>query len=50
MENYLQEVLHGMQWIRFHGGPKFVSSPPQRGGSNTKLGDYNTSKFHHVPG
>lgn len=32
--------LHGMQWVIFHGLPDFASSPPWRGGPNTKLGDY----------
>ena len=35
--------LLGMKWIMFHGLPDFVSSPPQRGGPNTKLGDHDTS-------
>jgi hypothetical protein len=30
----------------FHALPDFESSPPQREGSNTKLGDHDTSKSH----
>ena len=33
---HLHKVLHDVQWIMFHGHLDFVSSPPQRGGSNIK--------------
>jgi hypothetical protein len=34
----------GMAWIMYHDVPDFVTSPPQRGGFNTKLTDHDTSK------
>jgi hypothetical protein len=43
----LPGVLHGMQWILIHGLPDFASSPPQRGGSNTILGDHDISTSHN---
>ena len=43
----LHGVLHTMQWIKFHGLPDFAQSLIQRGGTNTKLGDHNTSKSHN---
>ena len=47
MDVNLQKVLHGMWWRMFCGIPDFVSSPPRRGGSNTKLGDHDNSKSHN---
>ena len=47
MQN-LHGILHGMQWIIFHGLPDSTSCPPQRGGSNTKLRDRDISKSHDV--
>ena len=45
----LRGVLHGMKWIMFHGLLDFASSPPQIwGGSNTRLGVVDTSKFHKL--
>ena len=41
---HLHEVLHGIQWIMFHGLQDFASSPPQRVGSNTNPGDHGSSK------
>jgi hypothetical protein len=35
-----------MQWIAFHGLPDFETGPPQRGGSNTRPGDHDTSLSH----
>lgn len=42
-----KQTLHGMQWMMFYGLPGFVSSPPRKGGSNTKSGDHDTSKSRH---
>ena len=39
MDENLQRVLHGMQWITIHGLLDFASSPPKIDWSNTKLGD-----------
>jgi hypothetical protein len=46
MNNIPNRVLHGMRLI-FHSLPDFASSPPQRGGSKSKLGDHDTSKLHN---
>ena len=40
--NKLHGVPYGRKWIMFDGLLDFASSPPQRGGSNTKLGDHDT--------
>ena len=37
MDEETYRVLYGMQWIMFPSLPDVASSPPQRGGSNTKL-------------
>ena len=41
---YLNGDPDGMGWTMFHDVPAFVTSPPQRGGFNTKLIDHDTSK------
>ena len=38
------EVPHDIKWIIFYGLQNVVSCPPQRGGSNSKPGDYATPK------
>jgi hypothetical protein len=43
----LHVILHGTQWIIFHGLQDFVSSPPQRGEHHTKPGDHDTLKSHN---
>lgn len=43
----LTGVQHGMQQIMFHGLLDIVPSPPQRGGSNRKPEDDDTSTPHN---
>ena len=43
----LHGILHGMQWIMLCDLPDCASSPPKRGGSNTKPRDHDTSNSHH---
>ena len=46
-QTYWSPTWHATQWMMFHGLLDFVSSPPQRCGSNTKLEDRDTSKPHN---
>ena len=35
-------VLHGSEWILFHGHLDYFQKPPLGGSDNTKLGDHGT--------